>query len=74
MLMRGNVKFNLLLSLLTIIVMAALGLIIDVARFFVYNYQQYITEYFTFTISMTLIGFVISATQVIKFYLSKRER
>jgi uncharacterized membrane protein YczE len=72
--MRGNVKFNLLLSLLTIIVMAALGLIIDVARFFVYNYQQYITEYFTFTISMTLIGFVISATQVIKFYLSKRER
>lgn len=72
--MIGNVKFNLLLSLLTITVMGALGLIIDIARFFVYNYQQHITEYFTFTISMTLIGLVISAAQVVKFYLSTRER
>lgn len=71
--MRNDVRFNLLRGMLTICVMAGLGLLLDVVRAFLYDVGSDWRERAVLTFSMTVVGCAIALAQSISFYWKRRQ-
>jgi protein-S-isoprenylcysteine O-methyltransferase Ste14 len=72
-LMSSKAKFNVLLSLLTIGVMAARGLLLAVTVAVLYGPEAGWRDRFSVTLTMTTMGTLIAIAQTVGFYWRQRQ-